>query len=175
MLFQYKLYQSTKERECDPILLVCEEAHRYVPNRGEAQYAAAQTAIRRLAREGRKYGLGLMLVSQRPSDVEETVLSQCNTWLVLRLTNSSDQSHVAKMLPDSLSAMASLLSSLPRQEALFVGEGAALPSRIKLKTLAEKYIPKSADIPFVSGWTNNPPSLEALHVIADRMTGGEED
>ena len=175
LLFQYKLYQSTKERECDPILLVCEEAHRYVPNRGEAQYAAAQTAIRRLAREGRKYGLGLMLVSQRPSDVEETVLSQCNTWLVLRLTNSSDQSHVAKMLPDSLSAMASLLSSLPRQEALFVGEGAALPSHIKLKTLAEKYIPKSADIPFVSGWTNNPPSLEALHVIADRMTGGEED
>ena len=79
------------------------------------------------------------------------------------------------MLPDSLSAMASLLSSLPRQEALFVGEGAALPSHIKLKTLAEKYIPKSADIPFVSGWTNNPPSLEALHVIADRMTGGEED
>ena len=173
LLFQYKLYQSTQERKRDPILLVCEEAHRYVPNRGEAQYAAAQTAIRRLAREGRKYGLGLMLVSQRPSDVEETVLSQCNTWLVLRLTNSSDQSHVAKMLPDSLGAMTSLLSSLPRQEALFVGEGAALPARIKLRTLAKEHVPKSADVPFGSGWANDPPSLDTLHVITDRMAGGE--
>ena len=175
MLFQYKLYQSTEERERDPILFVCEEAHRYVPNRGEAQYAAAQTAIRRLAREGRKYGLGLMLVSQRPSDVEETVLSQCNTWIVLRLTNSSDQSHVAKMLPDSLGAMTSLLSSLPRQEALFVGEGAALPARIKLRTLAKEHVPKSADVPFGSGWANDPPLLEALSVIADRMAGGGAD
>ena len=173
LLFQYKLYQSTQERKRDPILLVCEEAHRYVPNRGEAQYAAAQTAIRRLAREGRKYGLGLMLVSQRPSDVEETVLSQCNTWLVLRLTNSSDQSHVAKMLPDSLGAMTSLLSSLPRQEALFVGEGAALPARIKLRTLAKEHVPKSADVPFASGWANDPPSLDTLRVITDRMAGGE--
>ena len=175
LLFQYKLYQSTEERERDPILFVCEEAHRYVPNRGEAQYAAAQTAIQRLAREGRKYGLGLMLVSQRPSDVEETVLSQCNTWIVLRLTNSSDQSHVAKMLPDSLGAMTSLLSSLPRQEALFVGEGAALPARIKLRTLAKEHVPKSADVPFGSGWANDPPLLEALHVIADRMAGGGAD
>ena len=175
LLFQYKLYQSTQERKSDPILLVCEEAHRYVPNRGEAQYAAAQTAIRRLAREGRKYGLGLMLVSQRPSDVEETVLSQCNTWLVLRLTNSSDQSHVARMLPDSLGTMTSLLSSLPRQEALFVGEGAALPARIKLRTLPEEYVPKSTDVPFGSGWANEPPALEALRVVADRMADGGGD
>ena len=122
LLFQYKLYQSTEERKRDPILVVCEEAHRYVPNRGEAQYAAAQEGIRRLAREGRKYGVGLMLVSQRPSDVEETVLSQCNTWLVLRLTNSADQNHVGRMLPDTLGAMTSLLSSLPRQEALFLAK-----------------------------------------------------
>lgn len=169
LLFQYKLYQSTEERKLDPVLLVCEEAHRYVPNRGEAQYAAAQAAIRRLAREGRKYGLGLMLVSQRPADVEETVLSQCNTWLVLRLTNSADQNHVAKMLPDSLGAMVALLSSLPRQEALFVGEGAALPARIKLRTLAEAEVPKSADVPFGAGWANDPPALADLRVITDRM------
>jgi len=174
LLFQYKLYQSADERQRDPILLICEEAHRYVPNRGEAQYAAAQNAIRRLAREGRKYGLGLMLVSQRPSDVEETVLSQCNTWLVLRLTNSSDQSHVAKMLPDTLGAMTSMLSSLPRQEALFVGEGAALPARIKLRTLTDEQIPRSADIPFGLGWANSPPSVDELRAVADRMTGGGE-
>ena len=78
-LFNFKIWQTAKEREANPILLVCEEAHRYVPNRGEAQYEATQEAIRRIAKEGRKYGLGLMLVSQRPSEVEETVLSQCNS------------------------------------------------------------------------------------------------
>ena len=84
LLFRYKVYQTKEERTKDPILLVCEEAHRYVPDRGEAEYAAAQGAIRRIAREGRKYGLGLMLVSQRPADVESTVIAQCGTWLVLR-------------------------------------------------------------------------------------------
>ena len=173
LLFQYKLYQSAEERKRDPILVVCEEAHRYVPNRGEAQYAAAQDGIRRLAREGRKYGVGLMLVSQRPSDVEETVLSQCNTWLVLRLTNSADQNHVGRMLPDTLGAMTSLLSSLPRQQALFLGEGAAIPARIKLRTLDDSRVPKSADVPFGSGWAGDPLDGETLQAIAARMSGEE--
>ncbi|MDP1701379.1 MAG: ATP-binding protein [Aestuariivirga sp.] len=171
LLFQYKLFQTQAERERDPILLVCEEAHRYVPNQGEAQYAAAQSAIRRIAREGRKYGLGLMLVSQRPSDVEATVLAQCNTWLVLRLSNSADQAHVTRMLPDGLSGMTSLLSSLPRQEALFVGEGAALPSRIRLKTLEKEQLPKSSDIPFGAGWISEPLLKEEIEKIAARMIG----
>jgi len=171
LLFQYKLYQSSDERKRDPVLVVCEEAHRYVPNRGEAQYAAAQDGIRRLAREGRKYGVGLMLVSQRPSDVEDTVLSQCNTWLVLRLTNSADQNHVRRMLPDTLGAMTSLLSSLPRQEALFLGEGAAIPARIRLRTLAPQRVPKSADVPFGSGWAGDALDEETLQAIASRMSG----
>ena len=152
LLFQYKQHQTRSERESDPVVLICEEAHRYVPNRGEAQYAVAQEAVRRIAREGRKYGLGLMLVSQRPSDVEGTVISQCNTWVVLRLTNSTDQSHVAKFLPDNLSGMTSLLSSMPRQEAIFVGEAAALPARIRLNTLSEDQRPDSNDISFIKGW-----------------------
>jgi hypothetical protein len=114
LLFQYKLHQTREEREQDPVLFVCEEAHRYVPNRGDAQYEVAQTAVRRLAREGRKYGLGLMLVSQRPSDIEDTVISQCNSWIVLRLANSTDQEHVSRILPDSLAGMTKVLSSLPR-------------------------------------------------------------
>ncbi|MYB33646.1 MAG: ATP-binding protein [Gammaproteobacteria bacterium] len=113
LLFQYKLHQTREERETDPILFVCEEAHRYVPNRGDAQYEVAQSAVRRLAREGRKYGLGLMLVSQRPSDIEGTVISQCNSWLVLRLSNSADQDHVSRFLPDSQAGMTGMLSSLP--------------------------------------------------------------
>lgn len=156
LLFQYKAWQTHAERERDPILLVCEEAHRYVPDQGQAEYASAQTAIRRIAKEGRKYGIGLMLVSQRPSDVERTVLSQCNSWLVMRLTNAGDQDFVMRFLPDSLSGLARVLSSLSRQEALFVGEAAAIPARVTIRTLREDQLPDSRDISFVNGWAQPP-------------------
>ncbi|MGR3703822.1 MAG: ATP-binding protein [Paracoccaceae bacterium] len=169
LLFQYKLAQNREGRERDPILLVCEEAHRYVPDRGEAQYAVAQDAIRRIAREGRKYGLGLMLISQRPADVEGTVISQCNSWIVLRLSNSQDQQHVKRFLPDSLSNMTSILSSLPRQEALFVGEAAALPARIKIRSLPKDKLPDSNDISFSEGWSHPLQDRKILDEIASRM------
>lgn len=169
LLFQYKLYQTTAERECDPVLLVCEEAHRYVPDRGEAEYAAAQSSIRRIAREGRKYGIGLMLVSQRPADVESTVISQCGTWLVLRLTNSADQQHVARFLPDGLSGMTKALPNLAQQEAIFVGEGAALPARIRIRDLPEQKLPKSDTAKFARGWTLPRLSEDKITVIAKRM------
>lgn len=170
LLFQYKLHQTREERERDPVLFVCEEAHRYVPNRGDAQYEVAQTAVRRLAREGRKYGLGLMLVSQRPSDIEDTVISQCNSWIVLRLSNSTDQEHVSRILPDSLAGMTKLLSSLPRQEALFVGEAAALPSRIRLRTLSRDQLPNSHDVSFAEGWSSEGTTAAALATVVGRMT-----
>tara|TARA_R110002072_G_scaffold25033_2_gene84219 strand:+ start:1563 stop:3389 length:1827 start_codon:yes stop_codon:yes gene_type:complete len=169
LLFSYKLHQTRDERERDPILLVCEEAHRYVPNRGEAQYTAAQESIRRIAREGRKYGIGLMLVSQRPADIESTVLSQCNSWLVLRLTNGADQEHVARFLPDTLSGLIKLLPSLPRREALFVGEAAAMPARIRLKNVPDGKRPQSADISFAEGWSNEAPEAAALAGVVARM------
>lgn len=169
LLFQYKVFQTQEEKEVDPILLVCEEAHRYVPDRGEAQYAAAQGAIRRIAREGRKYGIGLMLVSQRPADVDSTVISQCGTWVVLRLTNSADQQHVARFLPDGLSGMVSALPILSQQEAIFVGEGAALPSRIRVRDLNENQLPKSNTVPFAKGWASDRLDLTKLKDIAERM------
>jgi len=169
LLFQYKVFQTREEREKDPVAIICEEAHRYVPDRGEAQYDVAQTAVRRIAREGRKYGLGLVLVSQRPSDVEGTVISQCNSWVVLRLTNSRDQEHVSRFLPDSLSGMTKQLSSLPRQEAIFVGEASALPARIRLRTLTPEQLPKSADISFAKAWSSEPISEEELDAITSRM------
>lgn len=174
LLFQYKLWQTREEREKDPILFVCEEAHRYVPNHGEAQYKEAQEAIRRIAKEGRKYGLGLMLVSQRPSDVEPTVLSQCNSWIILRLTNSSDQEHVSKFLPDSLTGLTKMLPSLTRREAVFVGEAAALPSRIKIRELNKDQLPDSNDISFSKGWSSNPTELKGLKIIVDRWVNSNQ-
>lgn len=170
ILFQYKLYQTQEERDADPLLLVCEEAHRYVPDRGEAEYAAAQSAIRRIAREGRKYGLGLMLVSQRPADVESTVISQCNTWVVLRLTNSADQQHVARFLPDGLAGMVRALPALAQQEALFVGEAAALPARVRIRDLDETQLPRSASISYAKGWLHRRKNSVELDSIADRMS-----
>ncbi|MGF1739875.1 ATP-binding protein [Vibrio profundum] len=169
LLFQYKVYQTQAEKVKDPILLVCEEAHRYVPDHGEAQYAAAQSAIRRIAREGRKYGVGLMLVSQRPADVDSTVISQCGTWVVLRLTNSADQQHVARFLPDGLSGMVGALPILSQQEAIFVGEGAALPSRVKVRDLKPEQLPRSSTVPFAEGWAENRLTIDELKVIAERM------
>ncbi len=168
LLFQYKVWQTRRERERDPVLLVCEEAHRYVPDTGLAEYASAQRAIRRLAKEGRKYGVGMMLVSQRPADVEGTVLSQCNSWLVLRLTSTVDQQHVSKFLPDNLAGLAKMLPSLARQEAIFVGDAAALPARIRIRTLADDDLPQSDDVSFGKGWLEAPISVDAIEKVVKR-------
>jgi uncharacterized protein len=171
LLFQYKVYQTTEERRRDPVAIVCEEAHRYVPDRGEAEYVAAQTAIRRIAREGRKYGIGLMLVSQRPADIESTVISQCGTWLVLRLTNAADQQHVARFLPDGLSGMTKALPNLAQQEAIFVGEGASMPARVRIRDLEVEQLPKSETAKFAKGWTLERLTEAEIADIAGRMAG----
>ncbi|EJH67351.1 ATP-binding protein [Vibrio fluvialis] len=152
IVFQLKVWQTEAERQNSPVLLVCEEAHRYVPNRGEAQYEAAQSAIRRIAKEGRKYGVGLLLVSQRPSEVEATVLSQCNSWIVLRITNDADREHVRSVLPDSMSGLTKMLSGLRRQEAIFVGQAATLPTRVMIRSLSDNQLPRSNDVDFDKGW-----------------------
>lgn len=167
-IFSVKLWQTPEERQATPVLVVCEEAHRYVPNRGEALYEAAQEAIRRLAKEGRKYGIGLMLVSQRPSEVEATVLSQCNSWLVLRITNEEDRSRVRAVLPDSLAGLTAALSGLRRREAIFVGQGTPIPSRILVRHLVDEDLPKSSDIDFDSGWKEAPVTEEELSEVATR-------
>ena len=167
-LFSIKIWQTVKERETNPVLLVCEEAHRYVPNSGEAQYESAQGAIRRIAKEGRKYGIGLFLVSQRPSEVEATVLSQCNSWIVLRITNESDRNHVRGVLPDSMEGLTKMLSGLRRQEAIFVGQAATLPSRIMIRELSKEQLPKSNDIDFYKGWQNDATAAKQLAQVAER-------
>jgi hypothetical protein len=167
-LFNLKVWQTTAERENDPVLLVCEEAHRYVPDRGEAQYEAAQEAIRRIAKEGRKYGLGLILVSQRPSEVEATVLSQCNTWLIHRITNEVDREHVRAILPDSVAGLTKMLSGLRRREAVFVGQAATLPSRILIRPLEKEELPRSHDIDFDKGWQTDPMNAQQMATVAQR-------
>jgi DNA helicase HerA-like ATPase len=168
IVFQLKVWQSEAERQLSPVLLVCEEAHRYVPNRGEAQYEAAQSAIRRIAKEGRKYGVGLLLVSQRPSEVEATVLSQCNSWIVLRITNDADREHVRSILPDSMSGLTKMLSGLRRQEAIFVGQAATLPSRIMIRSLSDAQLPRSNDVDFDKGWQQQAMTLDQINEVVKK-------
>lgn len=117
-----------------PVCLVCDEAHLYLPVRADSDAATkrALDTFERIAKEGRKYGFALLVVSQRPSDVSKTILSQCNNFIALRLTNEQDQSAVKSVMPDSMAGIAEVLPLLDIGEAIVLGDSILLPSRIKL-------------------------------------------
>ncbi|ALN80401.1 ATP-binding protein [Lysobacter antibioticus] len=133
-----------------PILLVYEEAHKYVPNSELAKYRASKLSIERIAKEGRKYGVTLLLASQRPSEISETIFSQCNNFIAMRLTNPVDQGYVKKLLPDSLGALIDKMTSFRQGEALLVGESIVLPSIVQIDRCTQA--PSSNDIPYWELW-----------------------
>jgi hypothetical protein len=132
-------------RPC-PVLIVLEEAHRYL---GETAAAMTRDAANRIAREGRKYGIGLMLVTQRPSELPDTALAQCGSLIALRLTNSADQSKVAAALPDSVTGLAAVLPSLRTGEAIITGEALILPARALIDP---PHPPPAAEDPSLDSW-----------------------
>lgn len=136
-----------------PILLVCEEAHRYAPRSDAAAFQPTKQALARIAKEGRKYGVSLGLISQRPSELAETILSQCNTLIALRMSNEQDQHFVQRALPDAVRSLIDSLPTLRAQEALIVGEGTVVPVRVRFSDLPEDSRPHSADVPFATLWS----------------------
>ena len=145
-----------------PVVLICEEAHRYAPRRDDAAFQPTKQALSRIAKEGRKYGVGLGLISQRPSELAESILSQCNTLIALRMSNEQDQNFVQRALPDSVRSLISILPTLRTQEALVVGEGTVVPVRLRFNDLDEAHMPQSADVPFAALWGAD--GAEADHV-----------
>lgn len=139
-----------------PLFIVLEEAHLFLSDGGSS---AAHTTIGRISKEGRKYGVGLMLVSQRPSDLDPGVLSQCGTILSLRLTNAADRSKVAQAFPDDLGGLVNLLPSLRTGEALVVGEAIEIPSRVRVRRARNK--PVGADPKLVDQWSADRPETAA--------------
>lgn len=142
---------SVKEHR-HPIALLCDEAHLYVQQSSSLD-AVAELGLRsfeRIAKEGRKYGVGLVIISQRPSEVNRTVLSQCNNFISLRLTNVDDQNVIKRLLPDNLGNIADNLSLLDIAEAIIVGDSTLLPSRVKIDEPTIK--PSSQTVPFWSIW-----------------------
>lgn len=133
-----------------PILLVYEEAHKYVPNSDLVKYRSSKKSIERIAKEGRKYGVTLLLASQRPSEISETIFSQCNNFIAMRLTNPVDQGYVKKLLPDTLGTLIDKMPSLKQGEALIVGESIILPSIVQIDRCSNE--PSSNDIPYWELW-----------------------
>ena len=136
-----------------PFMLVCEEAHNYIPKTGGAEYASSRHSIERIAKEGRKYGLTLMVVSQRPSEVSETVFSQCNNFVVLKLTNVNDQSYIKNLLPDNNAALVDILPTLSAGECLVVGDAVPLPAIVKMGMPSP--IPSSSDVRVYDEWNKD--------------------
>ncbi|MCP1515862.1 MULTISPECIES: ATP-binding protein [Pseudomonas] len=133
-----------------PILLVYEEAHKYVPSSDLSKYRSSKISIERIAKEGRKYGVTLLLASQRPSEISETIFSQCNNFIAMRLTNPVDQGYVKKLLPDSLGSLIDKMTSFRQGEALLVGESIILPSIVQIDPCTDS--PSSNDIPYWQLW-----------------------
>lgn len=149
--FHYsKLKHKNKELNDIPVLVVCEEAHNYIPRSGGAEYNSSKKSIERIAKEGRKYGLSLMVVSQRPSEVSETIFAQCNNYVALRLTNHNDQAYVRNLMPESSNAIAEILPNLSPGECLVVGDAVLMPTLVQLEI--PKPEPKSQSIKFHSEW-----------------------
>lgn len=135
-------------------MLIClEEAHNYLKS-GSSNIASR--TVQKIAKEGRKYGAGLLLVSQRPSELDETVLSQCGTMIALRMNNSQDRSHVQSSMQDELQSMADLLPSLRTGEAIISGEGVKIPSRVQFYKLENAI--KSSDPNVAECWSKQPDS-----------------
>jgi uncharacterized protein len=158
MVFDHAIWSRGEQQR--PVLLVCEEAHRYVPNERNADGSSVGRILSRIAKEGRKYGVSLGLITQRPSDLAEGVLSQCGTIIAMRLNNERDQAFVKAAMPEGAKGFLDSIPALRNREAIICGEGVSIPIRVALDTLEEHKRPASSDPLFSDLW---------------KKTGGEED
>ncbi len=158
LVFDYAIWSRDEPQR--PILLVCEEAHRYIPNSTIGAGQAVRKILERIAKEGRKYGVSLGLITQRPSDLAEGVLSQCGTIISMRLNNDRDQAFVKAAMPEGARGFLDSIPALRNREAIICGEGVAVPIRVSLDNLEESRRPASSDPSFTELW---------------RQTGGEAD
>jgi len=151
-----------------PITLICEEAHRYVPEDTELGFEPTKRAISRIAKEGRKYGVSLGIVTQRPSELDATILSQCNTVFAMRMTNEKDQAIVKAAISDAATSLMEFIPSMRDREAIAFGEGLALPGRIHFDSLPEHALPKRGAASFSDQWTREITNTEFIESVIAR-------
>ncbi len=162
LLYNIQFWMEPAKRT--PFTLICDEAHLYLPIKDEADAVQKQALynFERIAKEGRKYGVSILAVSQRPADVSKTILSQCNNFVVLRLTNERDKAVIKNLLPDSLKSTIEFLPLLDVGEALVIGDAILLPSKILLDKPAKEHQPVSATKNFWDEWDNKRPDNDAV-------------
>lgn len=151
-----------RDEQTRPILLVCEEAHRYVPNEKNADGSSVGNILSRIAKEGRKYGISLGLITQRPSDLAEGVLSQCGTIISMRLNNDRDQAFVKAAMPEGARGFLDSIPALRNRECIICGEGVSIPIRVAFDNLEEVKRPASEDPSFVQLWSKSGGEEEAV-------------
>ncbi len=157
-----------REEKTTPVLLVCEEAHRYVPNEAHADGNSVGKILSRIAKEGRKYGISLGLITQRPSDLAEGVLSQCGTIISMRLNNERDQAFVKAAMPEGARGFLDSIPALRNRECIICGEGVAIPTRVSFDHLEEAKRPASEDPSFIELWSQAGGEDEAVERIVQR-------
>ena len=151
-----------------PVLLVCEEAHRYVPNEKNADGSSVAKILGRIAKEGRKYGISLGLITQRPSDLAEGVLSQCGTIIAMRLNNDRDQAFVKAAMPEGARGFLDTIPALRNRECIICGEGVSIPIRVTFDNLEEHKRPASEDPSFVELWSKGGDEEEIVERVVMR-------
>jgi len=166
LIFDFALW--SERDEAIPTLLVCDEAHRYIPSDESLGFEPTRRSIARIAKEGRKYGVSLCLVTQRPSEVSESILCQCSTVFALRMSNEKDQNYVRRTLPESAAGLLNSLPALRQQEAIVVGEGVAHPMHIRFNDLDPQFRPKGDATNFPKAWEHDTKGLDFLHRIVER-------
>ncbi len=149
----FQVHFLSERRTYVPSLVVYEEAHNYIARAGRGAYGDARGVVERIAKEGRKFGIGVVAVSQRPSELSETLLSQCNSFLCMRLANTVDQNYIIGLLPESMSEMVDILPALPRGHLLAVGQASKMPVRLKVDEIEdESRRPDSDDPKYGEKW-----------------------
>jgi DNA helicase HerA-like ATPase len=161
-LFDFAYWFRRVNKSRHPIAVFADEAHIYL-NEKDNSSEAARHAAERIAKEGRKYGVSLTVISQRPREVSSTILSQCNSFLCLRISNPEDQSYVKSLLPDSVRGVASLFSSLRRGECVLLGDSVLMPTRIRIDR--PDPTPASDDASFYKQWTSDPVDIDFSAVL----------
>ena len=151
-----------------PITLVCEEAHRYVPVDDSLGFEPTKRSMSKIAKEGRKYGVSLCVVSQRPAELDPTILSQCATILCMRLANERDQDIVRARVSDGSASLLEVLPSLATGEAVAFGEGVALPTRVRIDRLPADAMPRGSTAKFSEDWQKEAGDLEFVRNVVDR-------
>ena len=148
MAFDFALWSGGKV----PITIVCEEAHRYIPANSSLGFEPTKRSLAKIAKEGRKYGVSLGVISQRPSELDSTILSQCNTLFVMRMANDLDQKIVLSAISDAASSLLEFLPSLGTGECIIFGDGVTLPVRMRFDRLHDDFLPRSSTAKFTESW-----------------------